>query len=62
MLEEWVGGRGVVGRLGSDEFAVLLPMLVDAADAHAAASELVKAFANPLKVCEYEILIGVSVG
>jgi diguanylate cyclase (GGDEF)-like protein/PAS domain S-box-containing protein len=61
-LEECVGGRGIVGRLGGDEFAVLLPTLVDAADAHTAASELVKAFTNPLKVCEYEILTGVSAG
>ena len=61
-LEECMGDRGIVGRLGGDEFAVLLPMLVDLADAHTAASELVKAFTDPLKVHEYEILVGVSAG
>ena len=61
-LEECMGDRGIVGRLGGDEFAVLLPMLVDPADAHTAATELVKAFTDPLKVREYEILVGVSAG
>jgi diguanylate cyclase (GGDEF)-like protein/PAS domain S-box-containing protein len=61
-LEECLGDRGIVGRLGGDEFAVLLPMLVDPADARTAGTELVKAFADPLKVREYEILVGVSAG
>jgi diguanylate cyclase (GGDEF)-like protein/PAS domain S-box-containing protein len=61
-LEECMGERGIVGRLGGDEFAILLPMLVEPADAHTAASELVKAFTDPLKVREYEILAGVSAG
>ena len=61
-LEEYMGDQGIVGRLGGDEFAVLLPMLVDPADAHTAANELVKAFTDPLKVREYEILVGVSAG
>ncbi|WP_119271613.1 putative bifunctional diguanylate cyclase/phosphodiesterase [Taklimakanibacter deserti] len=61
-LEECLGDRGIVGRLGGDEFAVLLPVLADPADAHTAGSDLVKAFADPLKVREYEILVGVSAG
>jgi diguanylate cyclase (GGDEF)-like protein/PAS domain S-box-containing protein len=61
-LEECMGDRGIIGRLGGDEFAVLLPMLADSTEAHTAASELVKAFADPLKVREYEILVGVSAG
>jgi len=61
-LEECMGDRGIVGRLGGDEFAVLLPVLSDPAEAHAAATELVKAFTEPLKVREYEILVGVSAG
>jgi diguanylate cyclase (GGDEF)-like protein/PAS domain S-box-containing protein len=61
-LEECVGDRGVVGRLGGDEFAVLLPMIVDPADAHLAATALVQAFNDPLKVREHEILVGVSAG
>src|SRR6185369_16811548 len=52
----------IVGRLGGDEFAVLLPRLADPADAHTAASELVKAFTDPLPVREYEILVGISAG
>lgn len=61
-LEECMGDRGIVGRLGGDEFAVLLPALADPADAHTAATELVRAFSDPLKVREYEILVGVSAG
>lgn len=61
-LEECMGDRGIVGRLGGDEFAVLLRTIVDPADAHTAASELVKAFSDPLKVREYEMLVGVSAG
>ncbi len=61
-LEECMGDRGIVGRLGGDEFAVLLPTIVDPADAHTAATELVKAFTDPLNVRDYEILVGVSAG
>jgi diguanylate cyclase (GGDEF)-like protein/PAS domain S-box-containing protein len=61
-LEECVGDTGIVGRLGGDEFAVLLPAIADPVDVHNAASDLVKAFSSPLKVREYEILVGVSAG
>ncbi|MFZ5672843.1 MAG: sensor domain-containing phosphodiesterase [Pseudomonadota bacterium] len=61
-LEECVGDKGIVGRLGGDEFAVLLPKIVDPVDAHSAAIGLVKAFADPVKVREHEILVGVSAG
>ena len=61
-LEECIGDRGIVSRLGGDEFAVLLPMLIEPEDAHTAATELVNAFTEPLKVRDYDILVGVSAG
>jgi diguanylate cyclase (GGDEF)-like protein/PAS domain S-box-containing protein len=61
-LEERVGERGIVSRLGGDEFAVLLPVLVVPEDAHTIATELVNAFTEPLKVREYDLLVGVSAG
>jgi diguanylate cyclase (GGDEF)-like protein/PAS domain S-box-containing protein len=61
-LEERVGERGIVSRLGGDEFAVLLPTLIGPEDAHTVAAELVNAFADPLKVRDYDLLVGVSAG
>ncbi len=61
-LEERVGDRGIVARLGGDEFAILLPMLTELEAAEAAATELVNAFSDPLKVGEYDLLAGVSAG
>ena len=57
-----MGDRGIVGRLGGDEFAMLLPALVDPAEAHATGNDLVRAFGDPLKVREYEILMGIGAG
>lgn len=61
-LEERIGDRGIVARLGGDEFATLLPMLTELGDAEAVATELVNAFGDPLKVCDYDLQIGVSAG
>jgi diguanylate cyclase (GGDEF)-like protein/PAS domain S-box-containing protein len=61
-LEERVGDRGVVARLGGDEFAILLPMLTELGAAEAAATELVNAFSDPLRIGDYDLLAGVSAG
>ena len=61
-LEERIGDRGVVARLGGDEFAMLLPMLTELGAAEAAATELVNAFSDPLKIGDYDLLAGVSAG
>ncbi len=61
-LEECVGDRGIVARLGGDEFAVLLPMLTELGAAETVATELVNAFAAPLKIGDYDLLAGVSAG
>ena len=61
-LEECVGDRGIVARLGGDEFAVLLPMLTELGAAEAAATELVNAFSDPLRIGDYDLLAGVSAG
>ena len=61
-LEECVGDRGIVARLGGDEFAILLPVLAELGAAQAAATELVDAFIAPLKIKDYDLLVGVSAG
>ncbi len=61
-LEERVGDRGIVARLGGDEFAILLPKLTELGAAEAVAAELVNAFDNPLKACDYDLQVGVSAG
>ena len=57
-----IGDRGIVARLGGDEFAILLPMLTELGAAEAAATELVNAFSDPLKIGDYDLLAGVSAG
>ncbi|MDO8352935.1 MAG: EAL domain-containing protein, partial [Aestuariivirga sp.] len=61
-LEERIGDRGIVARLGGDEFAIMLPMLTEFGAAEAAATELVNAFSDPLKIGDYDLLAGVSAG
>lgn len=61
-LEECIGDRGIVARLGGDEFVILLPMLAEPDDAHAAAAELIDAFANPVAIRDQHLLVGVSAG
>jgi diguanylate cyclase (GGDEF)-like protein/PAS domain S-box-containing protein len=61
-LLECVGARGVVARMGGDEFAVLLPALDDTEEARTMSDKLVRAFTKPLKVRDYEMLIGISAG
>jgi diguanylate cyclase (GGDEF)-like protein len=53
---------GLVARLGGDEFALLLPE-TDAAGAEAVAERLVAALAaEPLRLGEREVRLGVSIG
>ena len=61
-LEERIGDQGIVARLGGDEFAILLPKLTELGAAEAVATEMVNAFDDPLKVCDYDLQIGVSAG
>ena len=61
-IETCLGGRGTVARWGGDEFAALLPGVVDPDAAGAAARELLGSF-EPLFYWEgHEIQLGVSIG
>jgi diguanylate cyclase (GGDEF)-like protein len=51
-----------VGRLSGDEFAIILPALVDPADAHGLAARVEECFAEPFRLEGREIAVGTSVG
>lgn len=62
VFSDAVGQRGVLGRLGADEFAVLLPG-VDLDDAMMLASELVEErLAEPVVIDGIEVLVRASAG
>ncbi|WP_322964260.1 putative bifunctional diguanylate cyclase/phosphodiesterase [Sphingomonas fuzhouensis] len=61
-LERAVGDAGLVGRLGGDEFQVLLPG-IDARDRLAAlAGEIIMALSRPYDIQGNEVTIGCSIG
>jgi diguanylate cyclase (GGDEF)-like protein len=51
-----------VGRLSGDEFAIILPGLVDVADAHGLAARVVDCFDEPFRLEGREVAVGTSVG
>ncbi|SDE41115.1 diguanylate cyclase (GGDEF) domain-containing protein [Blastococcus fimeti] len=51
-----------VGRLSGDEFAIILPGLVDPADAHGLAARVVDCFDEPFRLEGREVTVGTSVG
>jgi diguanylate cyclase (GGDEF)-like protein len=51
-----------VGRLSGDEFAIILPGLVDAADAHRLAERVAGCFAEPFRLERTDVVVGTSVG
>ncbi|WP_294239824.1 EAL domain-containing protein [uncultured Sphingomonas sp.] len=61
-LEQVVGDVGLVGRLGGDEFQILLPG-IDARDRLAGlASEIIKTLSRPYDIHGNEVTIGCSIG
>jgi diguanylate cyclase (GGDEF)-like protein/PAS domain S-box-containing protein len=52
----------VAGRIGGDEFTVLIPRLVLREDARAIVSRLLAALSEPLLVDDYEIVLSASIG
>jgi diguanylate cyclase (GGDEF)-like protein len=51
-----------IGRLGGDEFIVLLPVVSELADAALVADKLKAAMREPFVVGDTEVTVGVSVG
>ena len=51
-----------VGRLSGDEFAIVLPGLVDPASAHGLAERVGECFAEPFRLDGNEVVVGTSVG
>jgi diguanylate cyclase (GGDEF)-like protein len=56
------GGRGRVGRLGGDRFALLLPDLADAAAAQELARDALERLARPLEVAGVEVTPSATIG
>lgn len=52
----------VAGRIGGDEFTVLIPRLILREDARAIVSRLLGTLSEPLLVDEYEIVLSASIG
>ena len=51
-----------MGRLSGDEFAVILPGLVDPQDAHRLADRIAGCFTEPFRLDGTEVEVGTSVG
>ena len=61
-LRAAVDGRGKPARLGADEFAILLPRLVDSFDATKVADELLRIFDASFDVDAERVHLGVNIG
>lgn len=51
-----------VGRLGGDEFIILLPHVMNAQDSAHVAQKILTSLAEPFAVADYEVLISCSIG
>ncbi|HEY0002401.1 MAG TPA: GGDEF domain-containing protein [Actinoplanes sp.] len=61
-LTEAAGGRGLAGRFGGDEFALLLTGLGDPAEADDVARQLVARLAAPMRLSAGTVHVGASIG
>jgi diguanylate cyclase (GGDEF)-like protein/PAS domain S-box-containing protein len=61
-LKETVRDGDTIGRLGGDEFIMLLGGLSDEMDARAVAENLLDKFRNPFKLDSRELILGASIG
>jgi diguanylate cyclase (GGDEF)-like protein/PAS domain S-box-containing protein len=61
-IRHQLSGDAITGRIGGDEFTVLLPRLTLREDAAALADRLVSALSEPFNVEGYEIVLGASIG
>ncbi|MCE7796112.1 EAL domain-containing protein [Sphingobium sufflavum] len=61
-LQRSVGTLGTVGRLGGDEFQVVLPAMIDRADLAKLAETIIHSVSQPYAVESAQLVIGVSIG
>jgi diguanylate cyclase (GGDEF)-like protein/PAS domain S-box-containing protein len=61
-IRHQLSGDAVTGRIGGDEFTVLLPHLTLREDAASLADRMVSALSEPFNVEGYEIVLGASIG
>ncbi|HEY7629033.1 MAG TPA: GGDEF domain-containing protein, partial [Ilumatobacteraceae bacterium] len=61
-IETTVGTRGVVGRIGGDEFAVVCPGMTDANEGRKFADHIVEAIRTPLIAQGLRLTVGGSIG
>ncbi|MFW2350425.1 putative bifunctional diguanylate cyclase/phosphodiesterase [Qipengyuania sp.] len=57
-----IGGRGEIGRLGGDEFQILVPDMDDRGELGAIAKKIIQILSQPYPVEEGRAIIGCSVG
>ncbi len=61
-IQRQLGERDVAGRIGGDEFTVLLPGLTLREDAAGIATRMLSALSEPFHVDNYEIVVSASIG
>jgi diguanylate cyclase (GGDEF)-like protein/PAS domain S-box-containing protein len=61
-LQQVVGSRGMVGRLGGDEFKVVLPSIVDRNKLGVLADAIIASLSEPYDIEGSKVIIGVSIG
>jgi diguanylate cyclase (GGDEF)-like protein/PAS domain S-box-containing protein len=61
-IQHQLSKDAITGRIGGDEFTVLLPRLMLREDAATLADRLVSALSEPFRVDGYEIVLGASIG
>ena len=61
-LRSWIRERDILGRIGGDEFVVILDRLQGKEDAALVAENLLDAISSPFKVEGHELKIGASIG
>ncbi|MBF0311269.1 MAG: EAL domain-containing protein [Magnetococcales bacterium] len=61
-LEKALPPSCTLGRMGGDEFGIIIPALEDSQEAASLAVDLLKALAGPVAIGDMEIFVGASIG